>query len=396
MIPLPEGKKYHVFLAHSGKDTETAAEIKRLLGEAVSVFLDCESLSPGDTWDTEIPKAQQESLTTVILISRSIELSFYQQEEVAGAIALARESEHRVIPVYLNKSGAPVPYGLRRLHSIYLKKERSLGAVAEKIITIVRKIAGEERNAPYVAPKRSLWAWRKATWIYLAMLALTLALPAFVRVYQELGPPGTKTTSDQQFGRARKEIITGSSHLVFGESKNSYRIDVTVDARRQEALYIEGITVGIFREIEELMFFSDVPRPLQYDIQPISVEPEVKSLAMLDGSPAPDKVLRFEGQVTFQGTPMEDYRVSATGQAAGDTLSISFPASIYLDSKIVHHIYIEIPKKFRGRNVALLNTTIGRLAWGNKIERRLATSSSSSLFVILKTERAEFLAFIAL
>jgi len=126
MLPIPEGKKYHLFLAHSGKDTETAVQIKHLLGGSVSVFLDCESLLPGDVWDVEIPKAQQESLITVILISRNLEKSFYQREEIAGAIALSRDSRHRVVPVYLDDAIASAPYGLQRVttYSFHQPQER--------------------------------------------------------------------------------------------------------------------------------------------------------------------------------------------------------------------------------------------------------------------------------
>lgn len=174
MLPIPEGKKYHLFLAHSGKDTETAVRIKRLLGTSVSVFLDCESLLPGDVWDVEIPKAQQESLITVILISKNIEKSFYQREEVAGAIELSRESEHRVVPVYLDDS-APAPYGLRCIHSINVKKEDGLGAVAEQLVALVEKIVKGEDVRIIHAERRSRSPARRQKALAVVLIIVAVA-----------------------------------------------------------------------------------------------------------------------------------------------------------------------------------------------------------------------------
>jgi hypothetical protein len=50
---------------------------------------------------------------------------------------------------------------------------------------------------------------------------------------------------------------------------------------------------------------------------------------------------------------------------------------------------IEIPRKFQGEDVALLNNVIRRLAWDGKTRKNLATS----LYVILKTKQADFVAF---
>lgn len=390
MLPLPEGKKYHIFLAHSGKDTETAVELKRLLGESVSVFLDCESLLPGDTWDTEIPKAQQESLITVILISKNIERSFYQQEEVAAAIALSRESEHRVVPVYLSKSGVPIPYGLRRIHSIHLKKEHNLEAIAADLRRLVEKVSGDRKYESLESRKgKGLWRWRRATWMYVALLmgvlasvSVLVAINSFkLRAPRQSGNSSSKSTDRQPLTTGAEEAegvsdfweggyyvsgkkvadLGGASHLIFGESKDSYRIEVMIDARGHGTIYIKEIDLRILRLDHALLGFTGS----KYYFEPVAeIDPGVKTFFPSFGS-ASDKSLRFIAQVSLHGTSMENYRVSADGEVEEGNLRLSFPATFSVGANTVKSIYMEVPKKFRGENVAMLNTAIGRLAWGH-------------------------------
>jgi hypothetical protein len=64
------------------------------------------ALLPGDIWDIEIPRAQQVSDVTVVLISSKSEAAYYEREEIAAAINLQLKgaSQHRIVPVYLDRA----------------------------------------------------------------------------------------------------------------------------------------------------------------------------------------------------------------------------------------------------------------------------------------------------
>jgi sulfatase modifying factor 1 len=113
---------WHLFIAYSHHDHPMALALYDHLHAAYRVFLDAKCLLLGDAWDEKLPAAQKRSLVTVVLISRHTDSSWFQREEIASAIQLARdrESQHRVIPVYLDGDIVPedVPYGLRRLHGV--------------------------------------------------------------------------------------------------------------------------------------------------------------------------------------------------------------------------------------------------------------------------------------
>jgi hypothetical protein len=137
--------KYDIFLAHAGADHLIAKQLYDLLVSAHRVFLDSETLLPGDLWDDEIPRAQRAARISVILISSKTEDAYYEREEIAAAIDLARrnESEYQVVPVYLDGRNAPttVPYRLRRLNGIYLEKDGSLGDIAATLAHLLQSLA---------------------------------------------------------------------------------------------------------------------------------------------------------------------------------------------------------------------------------------------------------------
>jgi formylglycine-generating enzyme required for sulfatase activity/3',5'-cyclic AMP phosphodiesterase CpdA len=130
--------QYDVFLAHASPDKERARELYGLLKPALRVFLDEESLLPGDDWSVEIPRAQARSRVTAVLVSRATDAAFYEREEIAAAIAMkrARQGGHRVVPVHLD--GVPrdpfsAPYGLRVLQGIDATMAGGLSEVANRL-----------------------------------------------------------------------------------------------------------------------------------------------------------------------------------------------------------------------------------------------------------------------
>ncbi|MFT3910693.1 MAG: diguanylate cyclase [Ferruginibacter sp.] len=119
--------KYHFFIAHSAIDTLLAKQLFNLLDLQFEVFLDSESLLPGDLWDVKIPEAQAQSYISIILSTENTETSFYEKEEISTAIALNRQNptKHKVIPLFVGDTlnQKDVPYGLRRIFGIHVKNE---------------------------------------------------------------------------------------------------------------------------------------------------------------------------------------------------------------------------------------------------------------------------------
>jgi hypothetical protein len=111
--------EYDFFIAHAGGDSALAEHLFDLLNDPARVFLDSRCMKHGDPWDLVLPEAQRRSRVTVVIVSPRTESAFYQREEIAAAIDLARRARHRVVPVFVGgppSEDSAVPYGLRRLH----------------------------------------------------------------------------------------------------------------------------------------------------------------------------------------------------------------------------------------------------------------------------------------
>lgn len=131
---------FDFFLAHAGPDTAQAERLYGLLAAETSVFLDSKSILPGDDWDRVIAEAQRQSRVTVVLVSANTQVAFYQREEIAAAIELARtgQPEHTVVPVYLESAVSNVPYGLRLKHSLAISSRQPIEQVAARLIDLHR------------------------------------------------------------------------------------------------------------------------------------------------------------------------------------------------------------------------------------------------------------------
>lgn len=128
---------WDVFIAHAGPDQAIAEELHDLLGPHCRAFLDSRCLRLGDEWDQEIARAQAKATITLVLISQKTERAYYQREEIAAALEMARNGtqQHRVIPIYLdhNVPIEGVPYGLRLKHGIRLDATTDLRLVADRV-----------------------------------------------------------------------------------------------------------------------------------------------------------------------------------------------------------------------------------------------------------------------
>jgi hypothetical protein len=136
---------YDFFLAHAGPDTAQAERLYDLLAAETSVFLDSRSIVLGDDWDRVLAEAQRQSRVTVVLVSANTDVAFYQREEIATAIDLARtgQPEHRVVPVYLEHPASNVPYGLRLKHGLAISSRQPMEQVAARLIDLHRILVVE-------------------------------------------------------------------------------------------------------------------------------------------------------------------------------------------------------------------------------------------------------------
>jgi hypothetical protein len=153
--------EWDIFLAHAGADKASAEALYDLLTESAKVFLDTRSLELGDDWDQALPNAQSRSLLTVVLVSTRTDQAYYQREEIATAIQMAREdpTTHRVIPVFLDDPSTAkgqMPYGLRVKHGLYLSEAGNLENIAFRLLSALSKLRdqiaiydGRSRNVAF-------------------------------------------------------------------------------------------------------------------------------------------------------------------------------------------------------------------------------------------------------
>jgi hypothetical protein len=144
---MHEEHDYDFFIAHAGTDTVEAEAFFELLAREAKVFLDTKCLLPGDDWPVVIQRAQRGPRVTLVLISDRTEQAFYEREEIAAAIELAREKvgAHRVVPVYL--AGRPpkdVPYGLRQKHALVVTDGMPVEEIAGQLLDLHRILTADE------------------------------------------------------------------------------------------------------------------------------------------------------------------------------------------------------------------------------------------------------------
>jgi hypothetical protein len=150
---MPEpNQKWDFFLAHAGSDTPVAEKLYDLLSPRARVFLDSRNLLEGDDWDQELAAGQRASLVTVVLVSASTEQAYYQREEIAAAIDMARKNKdtHRVVPLYWKtplEQQPDIPYGLRLKHGLFASGPDDLPQIADRLISLSQKLAERGKAA---------------------------------------------------------------------------------------------------------------------------------------------------------------------------------------------------------------------------------------------------------
>lgn len=147
------GADYDFFLAHSSAEAETAVAVRLyecLSKRGARVFLDVESVQPGDRWDVVIADALGRSRVVVVLIGETAQKAHYLLDEIQTAIQRSRDRHCSVVPVLVDGAvlgSSNLPYGLKRFQALDLAK-LGVDGVAEKLLKV---LAGKPR-APTGAP----------------------------------------------------------------------------------------------------------------------------------------------------------------------------------------------------------------------------------------------------
>jgi hypothetical protein len=148
-------RTWDVFIAHAGPDKAAAEHLYDLLQDSCAVFLDSRTLQLGADFDRELARAQRASLMTVVLVSPHTDRAFYQREEIARAVEMARQEtqSHRVIPLYLGEMPTEVPYGLKIKNGMIVEDSGGLEIAANRILELVAELRDSRASSDNVAPE---------------------------------------------------------------------------------------------------------------------------------------------------------------------------------------------------------------------------------------------------
>ena len=76
---------------------------------------------------------------TVALIAKStFKDAYYLEDEIVSAINLCRQTDHRLIPVYIDGWMDPPPYGLAKKHGINLPDDGGMKGIAARIMVVAQ------------------------------------------------------------------------------------------------------------------------------------------------------------------------------------------------------------------------------------------------------------------
>lgn len=175
--PTPKAVVWDVFIAYASADkAESLEAYNALTARGLRPFLDRMSLPVGAQWPVEIPRAQDASKVTLVLVPAAVGVTYYLQEEIATAIMLTRDNAyaHRVVPVWLGGPPNPtsIPYGLRQLVAIDLLAT-GWNYVASTVATLIASLPPSPSKPPTLSAPRGCTCTRIQ--VYDALCALPLA-----------------------------------------------------------------------------------------------------------------------------------------------------------------------------------------------------------------------------
>jgi hypothetical protein len=208
-VRSPTGIEYQwdIFLAHAGPDGDIADRLYDKLAGRCRVFLDSRSLQLGDDWDLELAKAQRHSRVSVVVVSPDTGSAYYQREEIAAAIALARVEAHRVIPLFVRGAGPAsndVPYGLRLKHGLTVSN-RGVPEAADRIAQLIADLKNQATSSgPIMLPPPGGAAGKRMLLTAIALVVmLGLGFVSF-ELWKSHTPTATASTADPPADTSRK------------------------------------------------------------------------------------------------------------------------------------------------------------------------------------------------
>jgi hypothetical protein len=131
----PSGS-WDYFIAYATADRNVATRVYELLVPS-RVFLDYICLPPGTAWPAQIAAAHDQSRCTVLVVTESIEDSWYAQSEYVRGIEMVRKRGHVMVPL-LYGPRAKLPYGTEQLQAVTARTWEELPAAVGEIIHIGR------------------------------------------------------------------------------------------------------------------------------------------------------------------------------------------------------------------------------------------------------------------
>lgn len=139
----------NVFLSYATDDSAFAKRLgKALIDEGIDVWLDKDSLQPGDDWINVISTAIQKAEIFIPIISKSYVKSNYIDSEIAAAIA-AKSSDptRKIIPVLIDKN-ARSPSFIDQYHYLDLSNNHdfSEGVLKLKDAILSEKVHGAKND----------------------------------------------------------------------------------------------------------------------------------------------------------------------------------------------------------------------------------------------------------
>jgi hypothetical protein len=147
--------RWDLFIAYTSSDRHHAEKLSQAIGQKLRVFLDYQSLKPGDDFDLVTPLAQREARGTAVLISESFTGSLYARAEAAAALALMRVNPgYKVLAIYL-KGIPPVydmPYGLNVTQAIDFHHAGDWNLVAEQIVAGLNGLPSSRQSGSHSGP----------------------------------------------------------------------------------------------------------------------------------------------------------------------------------------------------------------------------------------------------
>lgn len=148
----PEEARWDVFLAHASADKPRARILyQALTALGLKVFLDEESLLPGDDWMDDIPRALRASDLVVVLVSALTANAHYAGEEIVISIAETRAGRQRLVPVHIERD-VEDPYGTARKNRIDWHDEADVDAVVTQLSRVIPRVVQGLTRATADAP----------------------------------------------------------------------------------------------------------------------------------------------------------------------------------------------------------------------------------------------------